>query len=275
MKLLMVRPTYFNVNYAINPHMLDSEGKLNEIDVDLAKRQWDELLKAYQKIGIEVSIIEGVKKLPDMVFSANHGLPVTFKKEIVLSCMTHPDRKNEIRYFKSWYENANYKVHENLINSNIAFEGMGDAIWPPNKEVLFGGWGFRTDFKAYQEIEKILDIKIVTLKLINESFYHLDTCFAILNDQTVAIFEDAFDEESLIKIKNHFHKIIKIDLYEATSCFAGNCFSPDSKYVFLNTGSPKFCAHLVDNGFKPVEVDTSEFIKAGGSVFCMKMVLED
>jgi N-dimethylarginine dimethylaminohydrolase len=41
----------------------------------------------------------------------------------------------------------------------------------------------------------------------------------------------------------------------------------------LQKGSASACADLRRLGFKPVEVDTSEFMKSGGSVFCMKQVV--
>jgi len=53
--------------------------------------------------------------------------------------------------------------------------------------------------------------------------------------------------------------------------FAGNAFCPDQKHVFLQAGCAALEEKLRAHHFIPVPVDTSEFMKSGGSVFCLKM----
>ncbi|NDB82577.1 MAG: amidinotransferase, partial [Alphaproteobacteria bacterium] len=47
---------------------------------------------------------------------------------------------------------------------------------------------------------------------------------------------------------------------------------PDQKHVIIQKGCQKTLQLLKDHDFVPLEVDTSEFIKSGGSVFCMKLM---
>jgi N-dimethylarginine dimethylaminohydrolase len=274
MKVLMVKPTYFDVKYSINPHMLNKDGKLNRINYELAQTQWYHLKSTFESIGLKVEVLQGRGDLPDMVFSANHALPLVGSKEVILGKMNGSDRQGEISLFKEWYINHDYKIHELELSSNQSFEGMGDAIWSGTPDVLLGGHGFRTNSEIYDQLEELLDIKVIKLKLINENFYHLDTCLCVFNKNTVSVVAEAFDNEGLLKIKKVFENIITIDLSEALANFAGNSFCPDGKNVILQKGSHKYCEHLRKFGFNSIEVDTSEYIKAGGSVFCMKMVVE-
>ena len=59
--ILMVRPTYFDVEYVINPHM---EGQLGNVDKGLAMSQWQAMHDALVKAGLDVQVLEGVEGLP-------------------------------------------------------------------------------------------------------------------------------------------------------------------------------------------------------------------
>src|ERR1700738_4561904 len=66
---LMCRPDHFEVSYAINPWMDPAEGA----DRERAIEQWEALRAAYVRLGHQVSLIDPVDGLPDMVFAANGG----------------------------------------------------------------------------------------------------------------------------------------------------------------------------------------------------------
>ena len=97
----MVTPEYYDVTYAINPHMKNSDGSLKKVDKMKATREWGELTKAFLEIGIPIKIINGVKNLPDMVFAANQTFPL-LDGSFVLSNMSNPERAEEIEYFKNF-----------------------------------------------------------------------------------------------------------------------------------------------------------------------------
>lgn len=54
--------------------------------------------------------------------------------------------------------------------------------------------------------------------------------------------------------------------------FVCNCHCPDGKNVIVQKGSKDFKNKIKTAGFDIIEVNTSEFIKSGGSVFCMKLM---
>ena len=78
----------------------------------------------------------------------------------------------------------------------------------------------------------------------------------------------------LNEISKHFKNVIEIDPIEGKQGFAGNAFCPNKKHVVVQRGNKKFNASVEALGLEVLEVDTSEYIKAGGSVFCMKHVIE-
>jgi len=272
----MVTPKYFDITYAINAHMTQSDGRLNIVNTHLAQNQWMALKHTFESLGITVSVLEGHPDLPDMVFSANPCLPIwnpkTNTQDVILSHMKSPYRQPEVHTVESWFVKHRIQISPiNFTSLGISFEGTGDAIMHPTQHLLFGGYGFRTDPKAYTHISSTYDIRVIPLKLVREDFYHLDTCFSILDDHTVALCPEAFEIEDLKKVHSTFDRVLNIPLSEALYKFSGNCFCPDGKNVILQKGAPHFTKQLRSEGFNPIEVDTSEFIKAGGSVFCLKL----
>ena len=274
-RVLMVEPTHFTVAYAINPHMRRSDGSLNAVNRAKATTQWNAVADAYRSIGFEVVVMEGQPKLPDMVFAANQSFPYWSKDgrpSVLLSRMSSPFRQPEVPFFKVWFLENRYEVHE-LPGTHLFFEGCGDAIVQPERGLLWGGVGPRTTADTYEVLAAYTGLLVVRLPLANEAFYHLDTCFSLLGQNTVAVVPEAFSKETLRMIHEAFDTVINVDPDEAMRCLSGNAHSPDGKHVLFHRGAKFFARELERRGFHPVELDTSEFLKSGGSVFCMKQMV--
>jgi len=272
-KVLMVEPTYFSVDYVINPHMADNVGKVDKMK---AKNEWNSLKSTFSQIGIQPLVLEGQENLPDMVFSANQSLPFIDEagdKHVFMSIMHAEQRKKEVPLFEQWFRQNGYQIHhlnENKIND---FEGCGDAIWHTGRRLLWGGYGYRSSLDAYEQISDSFSVPVIALQLIDENFYHLDTCFCVLNEKTALIYPDAFTQEGRTLIDAIFEKVIHATRHEAIELFACNATCPDGKNVIIQQGCTDVNKKLRDAGFAVQEVSTYEFLKSGGSVFCMKQMV--
>lgn len=273
-KILMAAPSAFDVCYEINPFMKQQDGQLNQVDPKVANTQWESLKSTYEKIGLKVDVIDGPNGLPDFVFCANQSFPfqnpVTGVSEVVMSRMFAEQRRNEVQYFEAWYTAQGYKTHT-IQDSNLSFEGNGDAILSKKHNLVFGGYGPRTNKDAYSELAERFGLDTIQLNLVTDEFYHLDTCFFVLDNETAAFYPGAFDDEGQKLIRAYFDRVIEVDYNEARNHFACNAHCPDGKNVILHPGSEKLVENLKALDYLTHEVDTSEFMKAGGSVFCMKM----
>lgn len=270
---LMVTPKHFSVEYVINPHMARNVGTVNKME---ARNEWDVLKSTFEQIGIKVHVIEGEEDLPDMVFCANQSLPYigeTGDKHVFMSIMHADERKEEVPFIERWYRQNGYEIHYLDENEIDDFEGCGDAIWHTGRRLLWGGYGYRSSLQAYKSISETFDVPVIALELVDEDFYHLDTCFCVLDESTVLIYPDAFTEEGLELIHSVFNKVIKASKYEATKLFACNATCPDGKNVIIQQGCTDANKNLRDAGFSVHEVSTYEYLKSGGSVFCMKMMV--
>ncbi len=280
-KLFMVTPTYYNIVDVKNVHMQAQRGTISR---EKANVQWDQLRNTYlafknQKFLDEVYTIEGVESLEDMVFCANQSFPWVMwngEKIALMSRMRHENRQNEIPYIEDFYKDHGYKVLE--LQSKYHFEGMGDLIPHPGKRLLYGGYGFRSEKQVYDEISRTLDAPIITLELINEQFYHLDTCFLPLNHTEVMIAPDAFTPESLSIIRKMFEGVYEIPEHEAMEGFACNAHiiygaNRQTSAAIMQRNNPVALNIVQQSTNTVIESDTSEFMKSGGSNFCLKMMV--
>jgi N-dimethylarginine dimethylaminohydrolase len=280
-RVLMCSPDYFDVVDVKNPHM---EGNAGKIDKMLAHKQWNFLKENYSKLvknGTLEKFIElpGSKGCEDMVFAANQSFPwmtAAGEKVVIMSKMRHASRQKEVPFFEKLYADLGYKIIH--LKKAELFEGMGDAIPHPGKNLIYGGYGHRSNEDSYHEISEILDVPVVTIELTDSRFYHLDTCFLPLDKDTVMLFPGAFTLGDLKGIKKLFKNLIEVSEEEAAHDFALNAHvisdeGSGKKVALIQKGSKKTITQLKENGFDVIEADTSEYMKSGGSVFCMKMML--
>lgn len=272
-KVLVVKPTYFDVEYVINPHM---EGNIGYVDKIAAQNEWQHLKTAYEELGLSVHVIDGQRGYPDMVFCANQSMPninADGSKQVIMSIMHAPERKGEVPYIEEFYKESSYEIFKLDESKFKDFEGMGDAIWHFKKGLLWGGYGFRSSKEVYEVVSKTFGVPVITLELVSDKFYHLDTCFCVLNEKTVLIYPPAFKPEGRALINEFFSTVIEANKYEAEELFACNAVCPDGKNVFIQQGCTDVNQKLREAGFNINEFSTNEYLKSGGSVFCMKMML--
>ena len=272
-RVLMVTPTYFSVEYVINPHMANQVGKVDQME---ARNQWKVIKDTFEQLERSVHVIEGEQGLPDMVFCANQSLPYIDEEEnlhTVMSIMHADERKEEVAYIEQWYRQNGYEVHHLEPSEVDDFEGCGDAIWHTGRRLLWGGYGYRSSIEAYRQISDLFALPVIALELTDESFYHLDTCFCVLDERSALIYPGAFSDEALEMIHQLFDRVITASQYEAEKQFACNACCPDAQNVIIQKGCTDVNKKLRDAGFAVHEVETGEFLKSGGSVFCMKQMV--
>jgi N-dimethylarginine dimethylaminohydrolase len=280
LKVLMCSPQYFDIVDVKNIHMEGNESLLNK---DLAIKQWNNLYAVYkdllsQNIITELNVIPGAFGCEDMVFCANQTFPWLnnlSQKEVWMSKMRHPSRQKEVPHFESYFQTLGYAPKH--FQMTPLFEGMGDTIPHPSRKLLYGGYGHRSDVSAYTELSEKLEVPIIALELINENFYHLDTCFVPLSETQVMLCKEAFTSEGLDLLRQSFEEIFEIPMGEVIATFCLNAHlihnpSCNQKMAIIQTGSAMAKGILEQCQYHVIEVETSEFMKSGGSVFCMKMM---
>ncbi|MDJ0692674.1 MAG: TIGR00300 family protein [Xenococcaceae cyanobacterium MO_188.B32] len=262
-RILMCPPDHYDVDYVINPWM---EGNIHKSSSARAVEQWQKLHHILKDLAV-VDLVNPQKGWPDMVFTANAGL--VLGDNVVLSRFFHEERQGEEPYFKKWFEDNGFTVYE--LDEDLPFEGAGDALLDREGRWLWAGYGFRSELDSHPYLAKWLDIEVLSLRLIDERFYHLDTCFCPLTEGYLLYYPGAFDSYSnhLIERRVPAEKRIAIEEADAVN-FACNAVNVE-RTVVMNKASDRLKHKLESVGFEIIETPLTEFLKAGGAAKCLTL----
>jgi N-dimethylarginine dimethylaminohydrolase len=274
--IYMMDPNSFEIVDAINPHMKAADGSLNTINKERALKQWHDLKSVYESLGFRIEVLASEPNCPDMVFCANQTFPFLdngIEPHVILCNMASDSRQFEVEPIARQLKKLGVLTNELPPRTpDSLFEGMGDALWVPGRRLILGGYGSRTNKAIYTKLSEIVCAPIVLFELVHPRFYHLDTCLSILDERTVLAAREGFHPRDWVLLHELFENVIEVELKEADfPGFACNAHCPDRKHVIIQRGNEKTNAALRALDYVPVEVDTDEYIKSGGSVFCMKL----
>lgn len=164
---LMCPPKHFVVEYAINPWMDTS----TPVDTELAVKQWAVLREALMAAGHTVHVLAPEPGLPDMVFAANGAFSVD--GVVYGARFRYPQRAAEADVHREFYKSRDW-TYVPAVQVN---EGEGDFAYLPSAfgGLILAGHGFRTAIEAHNEAQEVLGRPVISLRLIDPRFYHLDT----------------------------------------------------------------------------------------------------
>ena len=266
-RFLMCPPDQYDVDYVINPWM---EGNIHKPSRETAAGQW----KALQEIlhgDAQIEIVPPRPGLPDMVFTANAGLALG--RKVVLSRFLHRERQGEEEHFKNWFARHGFEVFE--LPPDLPFEGAGDALIDREGKYLWAGYGFRSELDSHPYLARWLEIEVISLRLIDPRFYHLDTCFCPLEGGWLLYYPQAFDAYSNRLIEQRIPAEKRIAVAEADAVmFACNAVNV-GKHIVLNQASPELRSRLEAAGFEVRQTPLNEFLKSGGGAKCLTLRLTE
>jgi len=255
----MCPPEHFSVEYAINPWMTSGE----PVNPGRAMRQWLALVEVYRTLGHSVRLIDPEPGLPDMVFAANGGTVIG--GTVLGARFRHPERAAEGPAYLNWFRRAGFRsVEPRWVN-----EGEGDIVHAAG--VILAGYGFRTDPSVKYDLEELFGLPVLTLRLTDPRFYHLDTALCVLDADTAAYYPAAFDDTGRAALAARFAELIEAKDEDA-EVLGLNAVS-DGRRVVLPAQARALAGQLAARGFEAVGVDMSEFRKAGGGPKCCTLEL--
>lgn len=256
----MCRPTHFDVTYSINPWM--NPAAPTSGDKGLA--QWKQLHDALVDLGHDVSLVEPVPGLPDMVFAANGATVIDGK--VLVARFRHRQRVDEAPAYLEWFRRTGWSEVKQAEHIN---EGEGDFLFT-GQEILAGS-GFRSDLRSHDEAREFFGRPVLGLTLVDPRFYHLDTALAVLGGDEIMYNPAAFSAESRAVLAERYPDAILATEADA-DVFGLNALS-DGRHVVLPRAATGLAARLRERGYQPVGAELTELLKAGGSVKCCTLEL--
>jgi len=266
--ILVCAPDHYGIEYVINPWM---EGNVHRSSEPLARQQWHDFthcLSAHASL----QSIAPQPGWPDMVFTANAGLAL--EKDFVLSRFFHPERRGEEAHFRRWFAAHGYTIHE--LPPDLPFEGAGDALWDPTRGVLWAAYGMRTELESHPYLADALRVEVLSLRLIDPRFYHLDTCFCPLENGALLYYPPAFDSASrrLIESRVPAAQRIAVDEPDAVH-FACNAVDLGSALIVSKASEALQIRLREQASVETIQSPLDEFLKAGGGAKCLTLRLDD
>lgn len=260
-RYLMCPPIHFGVHYSINPWMDPGA----PVDVGVAVSQWGRLRRILLDLGHAVELIEPLPDAPDMVFAANGGSVAAGR--VLAAKFRHAQRAAEGPAYAAWFRAHGFPVRE----PDGVNEGEGDFL--PMRNLVLAGTGFRTDVRSHAEAAEVFGRPVVSLRLVDPRFYHLDTALAALTDDEIMYYPGAFAPESRRALAELFPDAVLATAGDA-AVFGLNAIS-DGRHVVLSSSAERLGADLRSRGFVPHGVDLSELRKAGGGAKCCVLELRE
>ncbi len=264
LSLLMCPPEHFEISYEINPWM----SVKRQADKAKAQAQWKKYYDLLTKtLNVRVELLPAVEGLPDMVFTANAGL--VYKRIFIRSNFRHKQRRGEELYYEQWFRRKGYIVK--TIDRPFSFEGEGDALFMGSE--LYTGFHFRSDVEAHDAVSGHIKKTYFALELTDKRFYHLDTCFAPLDEKSALVFMPAFETYAQLVLLENIPDVISVPEKEALN-FACNALVI-GKDVVMPENCPETVRQLESRGFNVYPLDFSEFMKSGGAAKCLVLKMRD
>jgi len=276
--ILVCNPEYFEVSYSINPFMVPTDWEINKEKYYIrAKSEWKRFVTELQKItDVDLHNIPPSPGIPDLVFTANAGS--VLNKKALLSRFKHSQRQAEEPYFLTMFEELKKKKIIDTIETmpdDIFFEGCGDCLWDAHRQVLWFGYGQRSDLDAANIIKDYFNVKVLPLQLTSNVFYHLDTCFCPLTNGEVLYYPNAFSSEALRLINEYVdmgkEAIIPHEWSDITKlAMNAICIGND---VVISYASADLECRLYDKGYNVIKTPLDSFLKSGGGPACLHLSL--
>jgi len=245
-------------------------GNTGQLNGELARVQWLRLHDALAEVA-DIELMPPYPDLPDLVFTANAGF--IYGRKAVPSHFMPKERRPEEPYIKQWFAERGFEVH--VLPDDVGFEGAGDCLIDRGGAWLWTGYGFRTEIEAHAYLGRWFEREIVSIRLTDPRFYHIDTCFCPLSGGFLLYYPEAFDADSLQAIKKRIppKRLIPVAAEDAAS-FACNAVNVN-QHIFAHRFSADLKRRLMDLGFQLHETPLSEFLKSGGSAKCLTLKISE
>lgn len=267
---LMCAPDFFGVEYEINPWM---HGKQGTVGFSEAQAQWGALHKLLTgTLGARVEQMAPQPGLPDIVFTANAAL--VNGGVAVPSRFRHKERQGEEPHYRAWFAQNGFELRD--LPAGVTFEGAGDALFDTAEPgLLWAAYGFRTDEESHPHLANAFGAEVISLRLTDPRFYHLDTCFCPLPGGALLWHPAAFNESSRRRVRERVAGGRRFEVGDADAlAFACNAVGVGESAVVLNAASPGLSRWLEGRGLAVYRTPLTEFLKAGGSAKCLTLRLD-
>lgn len=279
---LMAPPFSLNTNVKNNVWMEEMSSEELKINDKKAMKQFIDLYSFISAQALVYQLPSDTSPLlQDQVYVANLGIILSDDTNTaVISSYTSEVRRSETPVGESFFDLLGF----NTIICPFMFEGEAE-LKHLYDNIYIGGYGMRSDIKAYEWMEENCGIKVIKVQEQDPYLYHLDCSIFPLDKENTLVYCDAFSEQEIKEIEK-ITNIIDIDEDGAynglTNSVRVNQYVLNASNINdLKAGTDDYITELKKNqmlericakyALQPVHFNLSEYMKSGAMLSCMIM----
>ena len=276
-RIVMCRPDYFEVSYAINPWMKPDAWSADPDKFAVkSKREWEKLCRIFIDLGIAIDLRSPAPGVPDLVFTANSA--IVLDRRALLARFHDPERQPEEKLNAVYFEGLRVRGVLDEVESlppGMYQEGAGDCSWDAGRQLFWAGHGQRSRRQACDAIAEYFGAKVVPLELVDPRFYHVDTCLSPLASGHIVYFPAAFSKAGRERLEREAggpEWLIPTSEQDAGG-LAVNLVNI-GHHVVMASCSPALESRLNELDYTVHRAPLSSFGMSGGAAFCLTLRLD-
>lgn len=243
------------------------------VDVDLMRRQHDEVADIYREFGVKVFYVENQREdrpnavyCRDLVFMTPEGA--------ILARPGMAARRGEERYVAEALAKIGVPILRTISGDGM-FEGA-NAMWV-DRHTCVVSTGVRCNRSGFEQVKYELERMGVEVLHMQQPYsnIHIDGLMNTASNDVVMVHASQVPYDILDMMKKKGYKILEAPSQtEVRETFACNFVALEPGYILMPEGNPRTQELLEKNGIKVRTVNISEIIKGKGALHCMTAYLK-
>ncbi|RLG85406.1 MAG: amidinotransferase [Thermoprotei archaeon] len=230
------------------------------VDPSKASRQHREYVKILREQGIEVIEMPPLEEHPDSVFVQDTAVVGSRSRRALIARFGAVPRRGE----EVSVENLLRRMGFETVRVEEPGTLEGGDVMVTDLGLVYVGVSGRTNTVGVEYLRKTFpEVKVVEVPV--TKVLHLLSAVNYIGNKTVAIVPELVDPSYFSGFK-----LIRVPLEEA---YAANMLYLGERRVLIPAGYPETAERLRREGYKPIEVEISEFYKCDGGVTCLSLPL--
>lgn len=243
------------------------------IDVELMRKQHDEVAQIYRDFGAKVYYVENQREdRPNAVFCRD--LMFMTPEGAILTRPAMAARRGEERYIAEALGKIGVPIVRTISGDGM-FEGA-NAMWV-DRHTCVVSTGSRCNRSGFEQVKYELERMGVEVWHMQQPYsnIHIDGLMSPASNDTILIHAPQVPYDIVDMLKKKGYKILEApSRTEVRETFACNFVALEPGYILMPEGSPHTRELLEKNGIKVKTVNISEIMKGKGALHCITAYLK-
>jgi N-dimethylarginine dimethylaminohydrolase len=241
-----------------------------KFDLNVAQRQYNEMLAAYRSAGVTVHFLAADERLPYQIFARDSSVMTPWGA--IIMQLQKPYRRGEYAACLQFYLDQGIPIYDLITAGNV--EGGDFMVLQPGIAAC-GYSGERSIEPAVRQLQNWFEAEGWELHsyAFDPHFLHLDVQMGMLAEGLAVVCVEAVEPQLLRWLESKRIRIISIPYSDAMQ-LGSNVVALGNERVLVPASSKKLIAACRAEGLTVFDPDVSMIGDGGGAVHCMCQALK-